>query len=281
MSVTTAVPSRLNASEGKRIGPEEIGPLGEILADGGVLLVQREMRGHNREDAAGLQGVGGLGDEVVVELNRWPWCSSFYVGEGDVADHRVKQGQAWCRGNSRCGCRGLGAAPGRSGRRWNPAPTPMNRMAAGAWAMKLSDAAARLQHRGIGGYAEAVEGLVHRLHDGGGRVERVEGGALRRLSYSSGVSRVFSSSPRVLPGCVLVAAGDRIGEDRGGQRRRSRRSGRAPASPPAWRAAGPARCSSGCGWRRGCRGLLPSRRWRWRAARKMVRAMVGPTGRWA
>ena len=44
MSVTTAVPSRLKASEGRRIAPTKSACRAEVLADGGVLLVEREMR---------------------------------------------------------------------------------------------------------------------------------------------------------------------------------------------------------------------------------------------
>jgi hypothetical protein len=71
-------------------GPEEIGPLGEVLANGSVLLVQREMRGHNRQDAAGLQGVGGLGDEIVVDAEPLAVVVQLLIGERHVADHRVK-----------------------------------------------------------------------------------------------------------------------------------------------------------------------------------------------
>ena len=44
MSVTTAVPSRLKASEGRRIAPTKSALDRQVLADGGILLVEREMR---------------------------------------------------------------------------------------------------------------------------------------------------------------------------------------------------------------------------------------------
>ena len=44
MSVTTAVPSRLKASEGRRIAPRKSALVGEVFADGGVLLVEGEVR---------------------------------------------------------------------------------------------------------------------------------------------------------------------------------------------------------------------------------------------
>ena len=67
MSVTTAVPSRLKASEGRRIAPTKSALRGQVLADGGILLVEREMRRDQGQHAAGLQGVDGLGEEEVVQ----------------------------------------------------------------------------------------------------------------------------------------------------------------------------------------------------------------------
>ena len=46
---------------------DEIGLRGEVLADGGILLVEREMRGDQGQHAAGLQGVDGLGEEVIMQ----------------------------------------------------------------------------------------------------------------------------------------------------------------------------------------------------------------------
>ncbi len=57
MSVTTSVPSRLKASDGRRIAPRKSARLGQVLAGGGVLLVEREMAGDQGQDAAGFQGV--------------------------------------------------------------------------------------------------------------------------------------------------------------------------------------------------------------------------------
>ena len=71
MSVTTAVPSRLKASEGRRIAPTK-SAFGQILADGGVLLVEREVAGDQGQHAAGLQGVDGLGEEVIVQRQLLP-----------------------------------------------------------------------------------------------------------------------------------------------------------------------------------------------------------------
>ena len=84
------------------------------------------------------------------------------------------------------------------------------------------------------------------------------------LSYSSAVSSDLQLLAEGLPAGVLVAAGDRVGEDATGRRDRSRRSGRASAARPA--VAG--RCSRSIGlsvrMAARCRGPWPSRRWRWR-----------------
>ena len=53
--------------------PDEIGLRGEILADGGVLLVEREMGGDQGQDAAGLQGVEDLAKKKSCSDSFWPW----------------------------------------------------------------------------------------------------------------------------------------------------------------------------------------------------------------
>ena len=89
MSVTTAVPSRLKASDGRRIAPTKSALRAEIFADGGVLLVEREMRRDQGQHAAGFQGVDGLGEEVIVQGQLLPVIVELQVGERHVADHRV------------------------------------------------------------------------------------------------------------------------------------------------------------------------------------------------
>ena len=85
MSVTTPVPSRLKASDGRRIAPRKSARVGEVLADRGVLLVERVVRRDQGQDAAGLQGVERLREEEVVE--REPLCrgsSSFTSANGGL-----------------------------------------------------------------------------------------------------------------------------------------------------------------------------------------------------
>ncbi len=100
---------------------EEVGPLGEVFADGGVLLVQREVRGHHGENAAGLQGVHRLGDEVIVEGEALPVdapssrrrrgrCRSPRQGRGSFVSRKFSM-----RMSAR------DAVPGRCGRRCRPA----------------------------------------------------------------------------------------------------------------------------------------------------------------
>ena len=53
--------------------PDEIGFRAEIFADGGILLVEREMRRDHRQHAAGLEGVNGFGEEVIMQESFCPW----------------------------------------------------------------------------------------------------------------------------------------------------------------------------------------------------------------
>src|SRR5262249_46864677 len=46
---------------------EKIGPIGEVLANGPILFVQREVAGDNSQHSARSQGVERLGHEKIVE----------------------------------------------------------------------------------------------------------------------------------------------------------------------------------------------------------------------
>ena len=52
---------------GETDSPDEVGPRSEILADCGILLVEREMGRHKREHAVGPQGIDGLGEKEIVQ----------------------------------------------------------------------------------------------------------------------------------------------------------------------------------------------------------------------
>src|SRR5262249_25173506 len=47
--------------------PQEVCPLGHVLAEACIQLVQGEVACDQGKHAAGLQGVGGLGDEIAME----------------------------------------------------------------------------------------------------------------------------------------------------------------------------------------------------------------------
>ena len=100
----------------------EIGLGREILADGGVLLVEREVRRDQCHHAAGLQGVDGLGEEVIVQGQLLAAVVELQVGERHVADDGV---------DAVLGQLGVAEvldadvvlgvdAPWRCGPRWNP-----------------------------------------------------------------------------------------------------------------------------------------------------------------
>ena len=122
MSVTTLVPSRLKASEGRRIAPRKSALLGQVLADGGVLLVEREMAGDQGEDAAGLQCVDRLGEEEIVQRQLLAAVVELDVGERHVADHGV-DAPSGRRVSRKFSMRmsGSGWSAGRCGRRCCPA----------------------------------------------------------------------------------------------------------------------------------------------------------------
>ena len=101
---------------------DEIGLRAEIFADGGILLVEREMRRDQGQHAAGLQGVDGLGEEVIVQRQLLPVIVELEVGEGHVADHRVDAvlGQLGVAEVLDADVLAGVAVPWRCGRRWNP-----------------------------------------------------------------------------------------------------------------------------------------------------------------
>ena len=241
MSVTTAVPSRLKASDGSRIAPTKSACDSEVLADGGILLVEREMRRDQGQDAAGLQCVNGLGEEVIMEGQLLPLVVELEVGERHVADHRVNAVFGQLRVGEALdadvvfGVERLGDAAGDAIQLDADESRPFP-----ALAHEIADAAAGFQDRGVAGNAQAGDSLVHGSDDGRGRIEGVEGGAFDAVVFRGRKQR-FQLLAQGLPAGILVTAGNGIWENRRGRPARSRRSGQAFVFPPELLAAAPAR----------------------------------------
>ena len=98
--------------------------------------------------------------------------------------------------------------PPRDGIHFN-ADEPCSRLAV---AHEVACAASRLQDRGVGGHAEAGDGLVDRRDHGGGCVEGVERGALGAVVFD-GRKKCFQFLSDRLPAGIFELAGDRIGKD--------------------------------------------------------------------
>ena len=100
-----------------------------------------------------------------------------------------------------------------------------------ALAHEIADAAAGFQDRGVIGHAQAGDGLMDGRNHGGRRVEGVEGGAFGAVVFLGRKQRLqfFAQG---LPACILVSAGDRIGENRKGDRPEAGEAGERSASPP-------------------------------------------------
>jgi len=45
----------------------EVGPLGKVFADGGILFVEREVRRDQCQHTARSKGIDGLGEEIIVQ----------------------------------------------------------------------------------------------------------------------------------------------------------------------------------------------------------------------
>src|SRR5579871_10207 len=192
----------------------KIGRTSQVLAYRGVLLVQREMRCHHCQHAAGLQGVDGLGEEVVMERELLSLISELQVGKGDVADGRV---DAIC-GQLRVAetldadvvarMKGLGNAAGDGVQLDADEARPRLSVS-----HEIADAAAGFQHGGVSGDAQAGNRAVYGVDDERRGIEGVKRGALGAVVFLGG-EQGFQFLADCLPTIVLVAAGGRIGENR-------------------------------------------------------------------
>ena len=196
--------------------PNKVGLVGQVLADAGILLVEREMRCDQGQHAAGLQGVDRLGEEKIVQGKLLPVIVELHVGERHVADHGVDFGQSGVAevfdADVGIGMQRLGDAAGDG--------VHLDADKACPWlavAHEIAGAAAGFQDGGVAGNAEAGDGLVDGSDDGRRRVEGVEGGALGAVVFLGRKQRLQLLA-ECLPAGILVAAGDRVGEYREGDR---------------------------------------------------------------
>ena len=213
MSVTTRVPSCLKASLGRRIAPRKSALRGEVLAGGGVLLVEREVTGDQGEDAAGLHGVQRLCDEEIVQRQLAATVVELHVGEGRIADRRVEAILGQLRvaeildADVGSGVEGAGDA---AGDRIELDADEAHALRRGGH--EAAGGAAGFEHGGVCRDAEAGQGGVHGGDDDGRGVEGVEGGFLR-TGVLLGRQQRFQLLADHLPGGVLVGVLDRVGED--------------------------------------------------------------------
>ena len=153
----------------------EIRLVGEVFADGRILLVEGEVRGDERQHAAGLQGVDGLGEEVVVEGVFLSLVVELQVGERHVADDRVDAPLGQLRVAEVLDADVLAGVdrfrnPPRDGIHFYPdeaCPRP-------APAHEVAGATAGFEVRGPLGHAQALGGVVDGGDDGRRGVEGVE-----------------------------------------------------------------------------------------------------------
>ncbi len=216
MSVTTAVPSRLKASEGRRIAPTKSALSARYSRMAAFCLSSVKCVVTRRQHAAGLEGVDGLGEEVVVQSELVPAIVELQVGEGHVADHRINAvfGQAGIAevldadvlvGVQRFGDTTRNAVQFHADETHSVRPLTH----------KVADAAAGFEDGCISGNSEAGDTRMDGRDDGRGRVEGVEGGAFGAIVFLRREQRLQFLAES-LPAGILVAAGDRIGEDRQG-----------------------------------------------------------------
>ena len=123
MSVTTEVPSRLKASDGRRIAPRKSACSARYSRTAAFCLSSVKWLVTRARMPPGFRASTRLGEEEIVQRQLLAAIVELHVGERHVADHGVDAalGQLACRGSSRCGCRPRGAGLGRCGRRWNRA----------------------------------------------------------------------------------------------------------------------------------------------------------------
>src|SRR3984885_6396708 len=141
--------------------PHEIRLRGEILADSGILLVERVVRRHQGEDAAGPERIDRFGEEEIVQREFLAAILELEIGEGNVADRRVDAALGERRiaegfdSDVMIGMKGFRNPSGNSVQLDCDEPP-----SALSSADEIADAAARLQDGGVVGDAQSGDGLV-------------------------------------------------------------------------------------------------------------------------
>jgi len=161
---------------GQADGAQEIRLLRERLPQAWMLLVQGVVRGDQGQHAARLQDIKGFRQEEVMQGEARPVIVQPKVGERHIADDGVDTALR------QAGVAEVFDADVVAGvQRPCDAPGEVVQLHADeAHArrgvdQKVPNAAAGLEHGGIGGHPQARQGCVHRLHDHRRRIERRKG----------------------------------------------------------------------------------------------------------
>ena len=194
-------------------GPEEVGPFGEVFADGGVLLVERVMRCHQSQHAAGLESVDGFGEEVIVQRVLLSAVFELDVGERNIAYDGVDAILREFRvavvldADVVFGMKGPGDATGD--RIHLDADKPSS---GPGWIHEIADAATRFQDRGVRRESEPFDGVLNARDHRRRSVKGVERGSLGALVFL-GAQQRFEFPAQDAPAFVLEPAAHRIGEE--------------------------------------------------------------------
>ena len=79
---------------GQTNGSQKVSSLGDILADGGVLLVHCSLGGDESDDTAGTNLIQGAGKKVIVDQEIVfviPLVGYLELAEGDIADGSIEE----------------------------------------------------------------------------------------------------------------------------------------------------------------------------------------------
>ncbi len=123
MSVTTAVPSRLKASDGRRIAPTKSAFEPRYSRMAAFCLSSVKCVVTRASTPPGFRASMDLAKKKSCRDSFWPLIVELEVGERHVADHRVDAvfGQLGVAETLDADVLVRGGAPWRCGRRWNPA----------------------------------------------------------------------------------------------------------------------------------------------------------------